>query len=220
MTSEFTYVKQTRFPTCLSKEYNPNYNDKFIESMKHMEELYWKYLDNYNTIYPVDYPNLNINDFMKKLDTSLSKSCIKNYIATYRKYKKTLPTAGIILYYFNKHDIYFPVVCMTRARLYSMPKGKQDHPYEPIMTTAVREFHEETGISVDDIINSDTKSIIINKTRFYIIETDNIISSVYSHKTNEISDVKWVSVSEVISNKHLYSNQTLSSATWLTNHLA
>jgi hypothetical protein len=151
-------------------EYEPDFKKKFHSSMKQTETMHWNYLDNYNAKNARIYPYLRMNDFMNKLciqhGMEISYSTIKDYVRRYNKYKKSLPTAGVIMYYKDPDNghIHFPVVKITRAPIFSMPKGKQDGDAEPITRTAIREFHEETGIDLDGFINDTTPSASISKT--------------------------------------------------------
>lgn len=219
------YGQGKRLPSSLGvSEYQPDFQKQFNKSMKQLEKMYWDYLDNYCARYPHVYPKMRMVDFMAKLflerriDATMVE--ITGYVKRYNKYKKSLPTAGVIMYYQdpkNSH-IYFPVVKMTGIRIFSMPKGKQENNTEPITLTAIREFHEETGINLDGLINNETQCVSIAKTKFFLVETDHM-EDVNSYSSNEIARVKWVDAITVLNNADNYSNQAVFTAQWLLTNL-
>lgn len=181
----------------------------FIKNMIALEHIYWKYLDEYNEVDRLQYPYMSFHTFIEQVSTC---SNIKDALRHYNRYKKSLNTAGIIFYYKdNDHpnEIYFVVVKINRAPIYSMPKGKQDFK-ETIVETASREFKEETGIDLSEYISNTTPRCSILKTIFFIVESDSIFH--INYQSNEIKNVKWVSCTEVLNNPEVYSKQVFLTA--------
>jgi 8-oxo-dGTP pyrophosphatase MutT (NUDIX family) len=194
-----------------------------INTFKAIEEAHWNYLDNYRDNNRRKYPTYSIHQFTKILFTS--KQCqehidsIDNNIRFYNKYKKSLPTAGVIFYNIGENAINFVVIRMKHAKIFSMPKGKEDPDDIKLSKTATREFREETGVDLEDFVTAETSCKTINKTLFYLVETDDTDVKFQGFNTNEIGTVKWVSTKEIIRNQDRYSKQTINSARYLTDYL-
>lgn len=202
--------------------------DKIVVNQKDLlytyraiEEAHWEYLDNYRDLNRRKYPSYNLYQFTKILFDAkdLAVHDIENGIREYNKYKKSLPTAGVIFYH-NGINRMFVVVRMKHAKIYSMPKGKKDTiDGHSLLKTASREFKEETGIDLDDLINNDTAHKSINKTLFYLVESDSINRTFTGYNTNEIGSVKWVSTRDVLRTQDRYSKQTVATARYLEDYI-
>lgn len=186
-----------------------------ISSMRSIEEAYWDYIDNYNKKNRFMYPYIGESAFISKVthhhgfvDLDIS-TCMK----IYNRYKKNLPTAGIVLYHKHNNTYKFIVVKVNRSKVWGMPKGKEE-PGECPMETAIREFHEETGIDMSYTVNKDTAHTVFSKTVFYLVESDCLIN-VDKYRTNEILAVKWVDIAEVLGENSGYSKQSVLVAQYL-----
>jgi 8-oxo-dGTP pyrophosphatase MutT (NUDIX family) len=96
-----------------------------------------------------------------------------------------------------------------------MPKGKRE-PGEESLQCAIREFEEETGLDISDTATRHMSSVAILKTNFYLLEADYAIPT-RRYKTNEISGVKWASVTDIFKHKEEYSKQVLLVAEYLVD---
>ena len=202
---------------------NLDSNDSIIKTFKDIERAHWDYLDNYRDINRRRYPTLNIYQFSRKLfcnqDISISTKDIESYIKQYNRYKKSIPTAGVIFYYNNDKDADFIVIKMRYAKIWSMPKGKKDPDDFSLLSTAYREFKEETGLDVEDCLNDNLPSKNICKTCFYLLESDIRNKYFTGYNTKEIDSVKWVSVRSVINDPGHYSKQVQLTAKYLLDVL-
>lgn len=190
-----------------------------FQTMKNVEHAYWDYLDNYASKNRHKYPHIRMPAFLQTImEYNKCTQELKNvhiYCKLYDRYKKSLPTAGVILH----HGTEFVVVRMKTAKIWSMPKGKQDQG-EPIERTAIREFREETGIDLEDLITDRTPQYTVLKTLFYIIEADHRQPRFKDYNANEIAEVKWVSATDVLRQQSKYSKQTVAAAELLNGSLA
>lgn len=191
---------------------NLSTHNNVLSTFKQIERSHWDYLDKFRDYDRRRYPTLNIREYSKKLlqekgyEPSMTHIC--NYIRQYNRYKKSLPTAGVILYHLTGNSVEFVVVCMRYADIWSMPKGKKDPEDVDLVVTARREFFEETGLDLDDCIHACLPSKTINRTKFYMLESDHTNHQFNGYNTKEISAVTWVSVMDVLNNRGLYSKQT------------
>lgn len=187
---------------------------QIINSMTLLEKSYWNYIDKFNRFDQCKFPMYKLPDFIQKVCKDVNRTDAYQYFKTYNHYKKSIPTAGIIMYYRDEQqELWFIVVRINRCKIFSMPKGKQDKG-ELIRDTAIREFHEETGIDLCEYITENTSYASIYKTLFYIVESDSKVS-VDKFKTREISQVKWVKCTDVIKYAKHYSKQTVETAKYL-----
>ncbi len=190
------------------------------DTMKSVELAYWDYLDNYSQKNKRRYPHVHMYVFLLRLMEyhKASPADVSNahtYCKLYDRYKKSLPTAGVILHCKDQ----FVVVRMKTAKIWSMPKGKKDNG-ETSEQTAVREFMEETGIDLEDLITETTPHKSILKTVFYIVEADSMQNKFHGYNVNEIGEVKWVSIGEILTDTTKYSRQATAAAETLLTHLA
>lgn len=196
-------------------------DDSIIQTFAEIEQCHWDYLDNYRVHNRRKYPGYKIGEFAKRVFRQLGQSHhtmhIPDWIRMYNKYKKSLPTAGVIMYHVAD-DIRFVTVKMRHSNIWSMPKGKKDSSDATLLTTARREFHEETGIDVEDCISTNTTCKTLNRTVFYLLETDHVSNHFDGYNSNEIGDVCWSSATHVCDNPHNYSKQTVSAAKYLLNN--
>lgn len=198
-------------------------NDSIIRTFAEIERCHWDYLDNYRAHNRRRYPGYKIGEFARQAFRQLERSDraaeIPDWIKMYNKHKKSLPTAGVIMYYISDDtdDIHFVTVKMRHSNLWSMPKGKRDSSDDSLLITACREFQEETGIDVEECISADTPCKTLNKTTFYLLETDHVSNHFDGYNRNEIGDVCWSSAVYVHDNPHNFSKQTVSAAKYLLN---
>lgn len=165
----------------------------FNSAMTVTEKLYWDYIDNYVGKEPGCY-YLKLTQFLERVLPNELVPQAHDYVRRWTKYKKTIPTAGVVL---THKDGFLLLVRIRGATLWSMPKGKKEPNEDDLTTTACREFLEETGIDVSDFINEQTVSRTVVKTKFYYIESDTKVN-VSQYQTNEIAQVRWVSIKEVL----------------------
>lgn len=194
--------------------------ENILTSLQKIEHARWDYLDNYRDHNRRRYRNYTIQDFTRETLTQLGHNNhvhkAHDYIKQYNKYKKALPTAGVIMYHTTTTGaIYFVVVKIKNAQIWSMPKGKADAEDNGLHQTAIREYKEETGIDTEEYINAESTWRTINKTRFYKIEADEMNQRFSGYNLNEISAVTWVSVEHVQEVPHFYSRQTQAVANFL-----
>lgn len=206
-------------PAIENVEVNLTNKDTTIDTMKQIESAHWDYLDNYRDYDRYRYRNYNIYSFTKKVFAFNGKhdhiDQVEQYVRQYNRYKKSLPTAGVLMYYVQDGIPYFIVIQMKNARIWSMPKGKKDTSDENLAETAVREFREETGIDVCDFVEETTPTKVLNKTRFYILESDDMGQSFHGYNQNEIAAVRWISCNDVMDCPKSYSKQTVLAASYL-----
>lgn len=209
-------------PKCLTNvELSLGSDQEIIQSFKRIERKHWNYLDNYRDQNRRKYPTLNIQQFTFKLlrakgINDVNMQDIMFYVRLYNRYKKSLPTAGVILYHTTqKGELFFLTIRMRFAKIYSMPKGKQE-PNEDLMQTACREFREETGIDLDDCMNNECMPYrLINKTRFYLVESDHMQERFSGYNMKEVDEVCWSNVHDVMDYPDNYSKQTSACAKYL-----
>lgn len=189
-----------------------------INTFKQIEQNHWNYLDNYRDGNRRRYPTLSIKEFafevIRAQTAHVRLEDVKNYLRLYCKHKKNIPTAGVVLYHYRDNVIYFVVVRMRFQKIWSMPKGKKE-PNETIIQTARREFHEETGIDLEDLVMEDTPRHKIERTWFYLIEADQMTFNFEGFNAKEVEEVKWVSATSVIRSSIRYSKQTVAAAKYL-----
>lgn len=198
-------------------------NDDIIQTFASIEQCHWDYLDNYRSYNRRRYPNYKIIEFTTHVFQQKGYvdhiNDIPEWTRMYNRYKKSLPTAGVIMYHLSTdaNDVQFVTVKMRNSCVWSMPKGKKDTCDSSIMNTAAREFMEETGIDVEDCINANTPSKTLNKTLFYLVEADEISNKFNGFNRNEIGAVCWSSARCIMNNLNNYSKQTVSVAKHLLN---
>ena|SRR3989338_9338264 len=185
-----------------------------IHSMQEIEKLQWNYIDNYHLKNRLHYPYLNLRAFMSELFTFYEipheLTNIQQYFVQYNKYKKTLPTAGAIVHYENN----ILLVKNQNGTVYSMPKGKAEKG-ETLEQTAIREVKEETGLDLTDNITGSNRHTTIQKTRFYIVETDHLLPRFTGYNPREIADVRWFSFDDILDNVNNFSKQVCASVNYL-----
>jgi len=197
---------------------------QIIDTFRQIERSHWDYLDNYRDRDRHRYPTLSIQQYAMKLIQSrniphIDINDVQHYLRKYNRHKKTLPTAGVVLYHRSDNNIYFVVIRMRFSKLWSMPKGKKE-PTETLVETAQREFNEETGVDLEDLLHLDTPNYVFSKTRFYMIESDIKNAQFQGYNDREVDSVKWVSATQVVRNQSHYSKQTMSVAKYLLDELS
>jgi 8-oxo-dGTP pyrophosphatase MutT (NUDIX family) len=209
--------RQLSYVSCVGDKLNIDLDNDFFGSMGKIEKAHWNYIDNYcssNTFYP----RLSFYQFMEEIFKYKNLFAvipyIKDYGRLYDKYKKSMPTAGALIIYRDPHHAsrerdQILLVNITGSQLYTLPKGKQDPGDLTLEETAAREVKEETGLDISDIIcYSDYYNV--HKTRFYIVETDELITQFQNYNKNEIAHHKWFSFEYVLANPAKFSKQVRS----------
>jgi 8-oxo-dGTP pyrophosphatase MutT (NUDIX family) len=186
-----------------------------VTSLRAVESAYWDYIDNYNKVTPRRYPYYKLVRFFEQILYQKYPSLVNkatDIMKMYTKYKKSLATDGIIMYTFDS-GLKILLVRITGSKIWSMPKGKRE-PGEESWQCAIREFEEETGFNICDTATRGMDSVSILKTNFYLLEADYAIPT-RRYKTNEISGVRWISVTDILHNKDEYSKQAILVAEYL-----
>ena len=216
--------------TCLPTRVTANVHidlstrDGILNTFKQIERSHWDYLDQYRDYNRRKYPTINIKQYSTKLLREKGHEqdfcTVENYLRQYNRYKKSLPTAGVILYHLSENTIEFVVVRMRFTDIWSMPKGKKDPEDTNLVETAKREFYEETGLDVDDCINENIPAKTVNKTKFYMLESDHTNHRFNGYNIKEIAEVAWVTIAAVRCNRWMYSKQTVAVADHLKNRFS
>jgi len=199
--------------------------EQILATFKEIEQSHWDYLDNYRDHNRRKYPSLKINEYARMLFHKKSvfdkDHLIDGCLRLYNRHKKSLPTAGVLLYHDNESgDPEFVVIRMRYSKIWSMPKGKKDASDVDLLTTALREFKEETGLDLEDCLDNNTPSRSISGTQFYLMESDSKNQHFRGYNTKEVDQVKWVSTREVLEHQEFYSKQAVSAARILNRYLA
>jgi 8-oxo-dGTP pyrophosphatase MutT (NUDIX family) len=185
----------------------------FNTTMKNVEQLYWHYLDKYNAkcanTYPWITPYHFLSKYLKWRGVNLSFETVKHYWRRYEKYKKMIPTAGIII----KHENDIVVVRVNGSTVFSMPKGKFEDTDGSLINTAIREAHEETGMTISSTQLKEGPNIL--KTVFYLFELDNKVEQFTGFNTNEITEVVSVNLNEILTHPERFSKQVYQVAEYL-----
>jgi 8-oxo-dGTP pyrophosphatase MutT (NUDIX family) len=193
-------------------------DDDICDTFKNIEQCHWDYLDNYRDYNRRQYPGYKIHEFVRRVFIVKGINRLQDIhecLKLYNKYKKSLPTAGVIMYNNKLNNISFVTVRMKHTDIWSMPKGKKDVGDSGLLQTAIREFREETGVDLEECIFVNTPSKVINRTLFYLVESDALDMYFSGYDTNEISDVKWTAVADVSQYPDRYSKQVRAAAKYL-----
>jgi 8-oxo-dGTP pyrophosphatase MutT (NUDIX family) len=175
-----------------------------LPRMRGVEGEYWSFIDKRGYKFSKQHFQQFVRD---KLDIDMEIAC--KYIRKYESLKKSIPTAGAILV----HDQSILLIKNCTSPVFSLPKGKSEDG-ESLLDTAIREVREETGIDLADFVNSETPSISVDKTRFYVINCDSRIKAIPENKF-EVVETKWVDIKDIHRSPNLYSKQTLNSLKFL-----
>jgi 8-oxo-dGTP pyrophosphatase MutT (NUDIX family) len=184
----------------------------FNETMKGVELKYWDYLDNYDrAANPFLTQNLFLYRFLLGNNITIPNDIVKHFWRRYEKYKRTIPTSGIIIR--SQQEIV--VVKVYNSDIYGMPKGKHE-PNESSLEAALREVKEETGLNftVNQLENAEAP-VLINRTYFYKVALDATSGVFENYNKNEIIDIKWVTFSEIRQTPQNYSKQVLAVVDYL-----
>ena len=177
-----------------------------IDTMKHIEQGHWDYIDNYSSKNRRLYPKLNFYQYLIKMMNACDIDIYnaKQYCRAYDKYKKSIPTGGAAIVY---QDMIL-LVKIYGGHVFSMPKGKSEKG-ETIKQTAIREIQEETGLDLKSIImDGNLDELYIHKTMFYVVQSDFKIRSFSGYNNNEVCDIQWFNKTEILSSPHKFSKQT------------
>lgn len=128
-------------------------NDQTMETLRKVEKTYWQYC-----CHIPHHPKLSFSQYFKHICFLIEKDWnYEDYIvmkSKYNYYKKSIPTAGAMIHYHDNSGIYLLLVKNNRAKVFSLPKGKQEKG-EKVRETAIREVMEETGLDISNYINDD-----------------------------------------------------------------
>jgi len=90
----------------------------------------------------------------------------------------------------------------TRSKKWGFPKGHREEIDTNDLETAVRECHEETGLSKNDYIVHNESFRVSKGSQSYIfryaILSENSRTNIHSTSLQEISELRWVPVSELL----------------------
>jgi 8-oxo-dGTP pyrophosphatase MutT (NUDIX family) len=135
-------------------EFNINDYESAMNTLRKVEKTYWQYCCSIP-----HYPKLTFSKYFRYVCEIFKEEWNYNkYIALktqYNCYKKSIPTAGAMIHYHENNNIYMLLVRNNRARVFSLPKGKQEKKEETIKEVAIREVLEETGLDISSYINND-----------------------------------------------------------------
>lgn len=128
-------------------------------------------------------------------DFRYTKTEIYNF---FRNYYYQIPVCGAIIYR-NSLKKEWLVVKSPYALRYGFPKGKMNHG-ESEQACAIREVYEETGLSIDGLVNNNKSSSIEflhgrgRKVKFFIVTLqDNHAEPQAPEEGNlEISETRWL----------------------------
>ena len=202
--------------------------DRAMLTVRKVEKTYWQYCCKIP-----HYPKLTFSKYFRYVCELFNEEWdYTKYInlkTQYNCYKKNIPTAGAMIHYHENNDIYMLLVRNNRARVFSLPKGKQDYKEETIKEVAIREVLEETGLDISRYINNDhllcsgsgqdlsdgsdidgneeaTKHYIC-KSVIYDVQLHEKVSHFENYDDGEIVDIKWVQCENILANPQLYSRQ-------------
>jgi 8-oxo-dGTP pyrophosphatase MutT (NUDIX family) len=208
-------------------------HDKAMNTLRKVEKTYWQYCCKIP-----HYPKLTFSRYFKYVcelfNEEWNYAKYVNLKTQYNCYKKSIPTAGAMIHYHENNEIYMLLVRNNRAKVFSLPKGKQENKDETIKEIAIREVLEETGLDISSYINndhllssSDGSEVdandrieideIVPANKHYICKS--VIYDVRLHKKvmhfenydeEEIVDIKWVNCEDILANPQLYSRQVKS----------
>jgi 8-oxo-dGTP pyrophosphatase MutT (NUDIX family) len=191
--------KQFNF-TCANVVFDFQGDKQLNATMKAIEIKYWDYLDNYNNAHITQY------EFLEKIFEANGqndhKDKVYHYWRKYEKYKRTIPTSGIIIR--DKNEIV--VVKGYRCNVYGMPKGKHEEG-ETSLSAALREVREETGLVFTSEQLVSLTPILLHRTYFYTTYVEKGVTLFQNYNSNEIIDIKWVSLEEIHAHPMEYSKQ-------------
>ena len=217
-------------------EFNFNSNESTMQTLRKLEKTYWQYCCHSDC-----HPKLSFSQYYKHVCFLIQKEWnYEEYIvmkSKYNYYKKSIPTAGAMIHYHDNSGIYLLLVKNNRAKVFSLPKGKQEKG-ETMCETAIREVMEETGLDLSQYIedtmnysnnisessassdeleykNNLDENIDENNMHKYYICKSTIYDvqllekpTVFSGYDNEeIVDIVWTHTNEIIKNPQLFSRQ-------------
>lgn len=198
-----------------SLTHKTSFNEKdTIDTMRQIEAAYWRYLDHDHQKSPLEYPYMRLHEFASRTLREAGYNHVNSgqYCRLYEKYKKTLPTAGCLIYHQDK----MVVVRIRNSPIMSMPKGKKDDTDPDLLATAIRETREETGLDFEDTVTSSTTQVKLQRTLFYVVECDSELTFT-GFNENEIEDVRWIPIADIEKDPLSYSKQTQAAAAYLRN---
>ena len=188
--------------------------DSERKALAALETAYWDYVDNHVQRQPYRYPYVKLQTYCAEVLSVHGIECsdVDAKLKRFARYKKTIPTAGVVMHHVDlSGDVWFVVVQNNGAKLWSMPKGKVEAYDADLASTACREFREETGLDVSDVLDPGTAHKVM-RTTFFTVASD-CMPSVRRHRTREILRVKWVKARDVHGSG--FSKQAVAVAAWL-----
>lgn len=111
---------------------------------------------------------------MKSMKNNESLSTILNIARKKLSGKVASPNynnkAGVLLYSLVEGVYYVLCVKQRETGYIGFPKGGQDDPEEPLYQTALREFQEEVGADIKDLVGEETPTIKSSRLCVYLVE--------------------------------------------------
>ena len=135
-------------------DFNLSDYENTMQTLRKVEKTYWQYC-----CHSPHYQKITFSQYFKHVCCVFNMEWnYQDYIvmkSQYNYYKKSIPTAGAMIHYHENKNIYLLLVKNNRAKVFSLPKGKQEKN-ETVQETAIREVMEETGIDISEYINATT----------------------------------------------------------------
>lgn len=208
---------------------------KRMRTFRNIEKAHWAYLDNYT-----GHERLSFSQFMKRLwkinRLEWDNQNFSSWKSEYNSYKKSIPTAGAIIYTENSDIIKSEMVVVKNNcsrcskdtncphKIFSLPKGKKDDCDNTLLDTAVREVKEETGLDIKDAYSEylsgssresevsdieqepEPNHVFLCKSKIYEIPVHHKIP-LKTQNPHEIVDLCWAKLSDIVNEPHRYSRQ-------------
>ncbi len=170
-----------------------------LDRMLYLKEKYWDFIDN-NNISSKQYDFKNFCRYVYVVHNfDLTK--FQTDIEEYSKYKSKSTRAGFIL--FNKDKTQVLLLQNEGVETWSFPKGKCN-PKEPPLNCAIRETKEEINYTVKNKIYDKFVKFKCSKFRckyIFYIGYDISEKTIFKPKINEIQNIKWFNLSDVLKSK-------------------
>lgn len=161
-------------------DFNLSDYENTMQTLRKVEKTYWQYC-----CHVPQYPKITFSQYFRHVCYLFGKEWnYENYVmikSQYNYYKKSIPTAGAMIHYHENNTIYLLLVKNNRAKVFSLPKGKQEKN-ENVKQTAIREVMEETGIDISEYINSNDSLCDTTNISSDSSENDEMVDNVKSDK--------------------------------------